>query len=77
MTVRWLTSTQTAQRLGISKVRVSQLARSGRFGPNAYKKFSSELNYNGAWMIPFPNQYQKLEVGQGRPKNKGKDLLSL
>lgn len=65
----WRTGRETAEKLGISTMRVSQLARSGRFGPNAYKKFSAELNYNGVWMIPFPNEYRKKRVGRPSKAN--------
>ena len=51
----WKTAKETAQSLGVSRRRVCQLAEAGRFGPNAYKKYDKSGNYNGAWMIPFPN----------------------
>jgi hypothetical protein len=60
----WKTASETAEILGISKVRVSQLARAGRFGRNAHKKYQKDMNYNGSWMIPFPNDYQKKSVGR-------------
>ena len=62
--IRWRTASETADILGISKVRVSQLARAGRFGRNAYKKYQKDMNYNGSWMIPFPNDYRKKPTGR-------------
>ena len=62
----WRTSNETAKILGVSKQRVNVLARQGRFGPNAYKKYAPELNYNGTWMIPFPNPYKQLPTGRPR-----------
>ena len=67
----WKTARETAEILGISRTRVNQLARDGRFGLTAYKKYSPELNYNGVWIIPFPNAY--VRQPEGRPlgsKNK-------
>tara|TARA_Y100001951_G_C11214381_1_gene224900 strand:- start:253 stop:492 length:240 start_codon:yes stop_codon:yes gene_type:complete len=61
----WRTARETAEILGISRTRVNQLARDGRFGLNAYKKYSAELNYNGVWYIPFPNEYKRQP--EGRP----------
>ena len=62
--ISWRTATETAEELGISRQRVCWLARNGRFGENAYKKYSRELNYNGVWMIPFPNEYSKQPIGR-------------
>ena len=60
----WRTARETAIMLGISPQRVCKLAREGRFGTGAYKKYAPELNFNGAWMIGFPNEYKKMPVGQ-------------
>tara|TARA_R100000808_G_C2134715_1_gene143220 strand:- start:573 stop:797 length:225 start_codon:yes stop_codon:yes gene_type:complete len=62
----WKTAKETAQMLGVSQQRVCKLAREGRFGTMAYKKYAKELNFNGAWMIGFPNDYKKKPVGQPR-----------
>ncbi len=62
--ILWLTVQETSAKLGVSPQRVRELARDGRFGANAYKKYAKELNYNGAWMIPFPNSYKKEPVGR-------------
>jgi hypothetical protein len=70
----WKTAKETAQMLGVSQQRVCKLAREGRFGTMAYKKYAKELNFNGAWMIGFPNDYKKKPVGQP-PKNKQKSVI--
>ena len=62
--VTWKTATETAEILGVSRQRVCWLARNGRFGINAFKKHDKVLNYNGIWMIPFPNQYSKQPIGR-------------
>ena len=62
--VTWRTATETAEILGVSRQRVCWLARNGRFGVNAFKKHDKVLNYNGVWMIPFPNQYSKKATGR-------------
>ena len=62
--IKWKTAKQTSEILGVSVQRVCQLARDGRFGTNAYKKYAPELNFNGAWMIAFPNEYKKKPVGK-------------
>ena len=59
----WKTAKETSQILGVSQQRVCKLAREGRFGTGAYKKYAPELNFNGAWMIRFPNEYKKKPVG--------------
>ena len=64
--VSWRTAKEVAEDLGLTRERICTLARQGRFGPNAYKKFAKELNYNGCWMIPFPYDYKKRSVGQPR-----------
>tara|TARA_Y100001963_G_scaffold39400_1_gene55104 strand:- start:392 stop:622 length:231 start_codon:yes stop_codon:yes gene_type:complete len=67
----WKTAKETAHMLGVSQQRVCKLAREGRFGTMAYKKYAKELNFNGAWMIGFPNEYKRKPVGQPS-KNKQK-----
>ena len=62
--ILWRTVKETSEILGVTPQRVRELARDGRFGPNAYKKYEKTLNYNGAWMIPFPNSYHKEAVGR-------------
>ena len=62
--ILWRTVRETSEILGVSPQRVRELAREGRFGPNAYKKHDKTLNYNGAWLIPFPNDYHKESVGR-------------
>ena len=71
----WKTAKETAQSLGVSRRRVCQLAEAGRFGPNAYKKYDKSGNYNGAWMIRFPNDYQKRS--EGRPRKDEEILVEL
>ena len=65
---------KTAKDMGvilcISKTRVNQLARDGRFGVGAYKKYSPELNFNGVWLIPYPNDYIKKAIGRPSKENK-------
>lgn len=60
----WKTATETAEILGVSRQRVCWLARNGRFGENAFKKHDKSMNYNGAWMIAFPNEYAKKPTGR-------------
>jgi len=60
----WRTTMETSEILGVSPQRVRVLAREGQFGMNAYKKYDKSLNYNGAWMIPFPNSYRKRPSGR-------------
>ena len=69
------TAKETSEKLGISKQRVCRLAREGRFGSNAYKKYAKELNYNGAWMIGFPNEYKRKPVGQPPRNNQQKVII--
>ena len=71
--MHYKTAKEMAEILGISKTRVNQLARTGRFGIGAYKKYSAELNYNGVWLIPYPNEYAKKEVG--RPIQEKKTIV--
>ena len=70
----WKTAKETSQMLGISKQRVCKLAREGRFGINAYKKYAKELNFNGAWMIGHPNEYKRKPVGKP-PKDQQKQII--
>ena len=71
----WRTAREVAEDLGLTRERVAKLVREGRFGPNAYKKFSKEMNYNGCWMIPFPYQYKKRSVG--RPRKESDYIIEL
>ena len=64
--VTWRTAKEVAEDLNLTRKRISTLAREGRFGPNAYKKYAKELNYNGCWMIPYPYDYRKRPVGRPR-----------
>ncbi len=73
--VTWRTAKEVAEDLGLTRERISALARQGRFGPNAYKKYAKELNYNGCWMIPFPYDYRKRPVG--RPKRETMQTVNL
>ena len=75
MAIQWKTVTETALLLGISRQRVCWLARNGRFGDNAYKKHDKTMNYNGAWMIAFPNEYSKKRVG--RPSKDERHIVEL
>ena len=71
----WRTAREVAEDLNLTRERVSKLARDGRFGPNAYKKFAKELNYNGCWMIPYPYDYRKRPVG--RPRKEETHIIEL
>ena len=73
--ITWRTVTETADLLGVSKQRVCWLARHGRFGVNTFKKHDKSMNYNGAWMIAFPNDYSKKPIG--RPSNEGVHVVKL
>ena len=73
--VVWRTAKETAESLGVSRRRVNQLAEAGRFGPNAYKKYNQTTNYNGVWLIPFPNNYKKKPAG--RPRKSDTMLVEL
>ena len=73
--VTWRTAKEVAEDLNLTRKRISTLAREGRFGPNAYKKYAKELNYNGCWMIPFPYDYRKRPVG--RPRKEATYLVEL
>ena len=73
--VSWHTAREVAEDLNLTRERVSKLARDGRFGPGAYKKFAKELNYNGCWMIPYPYEYKKRPVG--RPRKEATYLIEL
>jgi hypothetical protein len=68
--MHYKTAKEMAVILGISKTRVNQLARDGRFGVGAYKKYSPELNFNGVWLIPYPNDYIKKAIGRPSKENK-------
>lgn len=62
--IMWRTVTETAEILGVSRQRVCWLARNGRFGNNSFKRHDKSMNYNGAWMIAFPNDYSKKPIGR-------------